>query len=81
MENNMKRFLSFYGDIYYPSGGMEDFVGDFATLDEAKEGIEKKLVGEGGLRDNWEYQWAHIYDTDTRDIVWSEKEEWRLPTL
>ena len=32
----MKRFLRFEYAKYYPGGGMEDFVGDFDTLEEAK---------------------------------------------
>lgn len=29
----MKRYLTFIGAVYYPSGGMNDFKGDFNTID------------------------------------------------
>jgi hypothetical protein len=32
----MKNYLVFIGLYYYPNGGMEDFIEDFDTLDEAK---------------------------------------------
>ena len=33
----MKRFLAFRGAIHYAAGGMNDFLGDFDTLEEAKK--------------------------------------------
>ncbi len=33
----MKRYLLFSGDLYYPSGGADDFVGDFDTLQEVED--------------------------------------------
>lgn len=33
---SLKQFVLFAGSHYYPSGGWEDFRGDFATVDEAK---------------------------------------------
>lgn len=73
----MRRFLLFSGDFYYPSGGMEDFVSDHDTLEEAKAAHvpESSMI------------WAHIYDTELRKIVlvtetgdpvtvdWQDKEE------
>ena len=38
----MKRYLTFYGAAYYPSGGMDDFIGDFDTKEEAIECIKTK---------------------------------------
>jgi menaquinone-dependent protoporphyrinogen IX oxidase len=32
----MKRYLLFAGEDYYPRGGWSDFIGDFDTIDEAK---------------------------------------------
>jgi hypothetical protein len=40
----MKRYLLFAYDRYYPSGGMNDFVGDFDTLDELKIAAKNKDV-------------------------------------
>ncbi len=31
----MKQFLLFAGDFYYPSGGWEDYVGDFDSQEQA----------------------------------------------
>ena len=55
----MKTYLVFKGYTYYPSGGMEDFVGDYETLEEAK-----KALGEID-----EYEWGHIYDCINRKII------------
>lgn len=33
----MKRYLVFAYDVYYPSGGWNDFQGSFGTLEEARE--------------------------------------------
>lgn len=54
----MKRFLVFSGDYYYPSGGWDDFVNAFETLDEALKGV-KDARGD----------WAHIIDTETMQEV------------
>lgn len=48
----MKRFLLFYGDTYYPLGGMKDFRGSFDSVDAAKF----ELIGICP-------DWAHIWDT------------------
>jgi hypothetical protein len=40
-EAHMKRYLLFAYDIYYPSGGQDDVIGDYDSLDEAKEAIKK----------------------------------------
>lgn len=66
----MKPYWLFAGNIYYPSGGMGDFVGSFDTLEEAKNADRP---GEPG------YRWAHIYDADSGAIVASfddDDEEW-----
>ncbi len=66
----MKRFMAFYGSVYYPSGGMDDFVGDFDSMEEALEAINRKNA-EGSDEVRWRYAWAHIYDTESRAEVWS----------
>lgn len=45
----MKKYLAFYGSIYYPSQGMGDFIGDFDILEEAIERINKKNDEKKGL--------------------------------
>lgn len=42
----MKRYLLFAGDNYYPSGGVNDFVMDYDTVEEA-EAEAKKLYPSG----------------------------------
>jgi len=41
----MKQFMAFYGSIYYPSGGMDDFIGDYDTQEDALAAINKKVAG------------------------------------
>lgn len=81
----MKRFLVFFGLDYYPSGGMEDFIGDCDTMEDGKELIEAKVME--GISDfelelhgkkhfiegEMEYQWGQIYDTATRQVVYKTK--------
>ena len=71
----MKRYLTFIGAIYYPSGGMDDFKGDFDTIEEAQSFIEEKVDKDKYYEtkeQQWEYTWAHIWDTETRSKVWSK---------
>ena len=49
-----KRFLLFKGEIYYPCGGWDDFVGSFDTANEARAAI--------GKMDS--YKWYQIIDAD-----------------
>lgn len=67
----MKPFWLFGGDIYYPSGGMEDFAGSFDSLDEAKAA---PIPGEPDFR------WAHIYhDGAIVAILRDEEHGWESP--
>ena len=52
----MKRFLRFEGYDYYPSGGWGDFVGDYDTLEEARERPSP-------------WGWFHVVDTETMKEV------------
>lgn len=51
----MKRYLVFIGAVYYPSGGFDDFAGDYDKEDDAKE--KAKTIGDD------KFMWATIYDT------------------
>ena len=65
----MKRYLVFYGEIYYPKGGMNDFIGDSDTLEAAKECV----LNAEKARSSGQYRldtWAMIYDTEQREIVY-----------
>jgi len=65
----MKRFLAFYGDKYYPSKGMRDFVSDHDGREDAIAALELYAVTKG---DDWSIQWGQVYDTETRKEVWSK---------
>ena len=58
----MKRYILFASLNYYPQGGMDDFIKDFETLEEAKKHAEKYY-------DTSDY-WAHIYDVELKKEVW-----------
>lgn len=71
----MKRYLSFIGAVYYPSGGMGDFKGDFDTLEEAVKFISKSVDDNNyyeTVEQQWKYIWANVWDTKTRTEVWSK---------
>ncbi len=45
------KYLVFMGDDYYPSGGWDDFVCYFNTIEEAREYLESQ---------DCDYKWAHV---------------------
>jgi len=57
----MKRYLLFTGDTFYPGGGMQDFRGDFNTIDEARDFSASDKVSA--------WDWYEIYDTHERKDV------------
>lgn len=63
------RYWLFFGDEYYPGGGMEDFLAASDSIDELRARSEM------GDEDCWEKDfdprnhWWHIVDTKTADIV------------
>lgn len=62
----MKRFLLFYGDVYYPNGGMDDFKGSYDTLEEAM----KEKDSNYNYKVNYKvHGWVHIWDTEINDFV------------
>ena len=72
-----KPFALFGGDRFYPGGGMADFAGTFATVDEAVEagkmplGRDEKtkelLPAANGTFDPFE--WYHVVDLRTMQVV------------
>lgn len=62
----MKRFLLFAHSRYYPSGGMEDFIKDYDTLEEAYAGFDIWLEFGGEC---YSYLEVHIYDSEMRRII------------
>jgi hypothetical protein len=65
----MKRYLAFYGDDYYPSGGMSDFVKDCDTLEECEKEIEQKHKENRPDDDEWAWAWKQIWDSHKREFV------------
>lgn len=59
----MNRFLLFSGDVWYPSGGWNDFSGDFPTQEEALKFAANNTSS---------YMWFHIVDSETKKIVYSK---------
>ncbi len=56
----------FVGDVFYPLGGMADLYGDYDELAVAQSfGVEacKLKVGR---------RWFHVYDTETRAIIFQQ---------
>ena len=53
----MKPLLLFAGEHYYPSGGVNDFRGDFNTIEEAIEAIA-----------NSSCDWWHVADENMRIV-------------
>jgi hypothetical protein len=54
--------MLFAGSTYYPSGGMNDFVSSYPTIEEAIKGYHAKYI-------NHSYMWAHVYDKETGDTM------------
>jgi len=67
----MKRYLAFFGSVYYPSGGMKDFEQEFDDLQPAIEFLTAKSV-EQYPYEPWRFQWAHVYDCAAHLIVWRD---------
>jgi len=53
----MKRFMIFAGENYYPSGGMNDFVGEFDTISQCIIRLSKRRA-----------DWWNILDTQTKQV-------------
>lgn len=74
----MKRYWTFFGDKYYPLGGMKDFVGDFEdkfdAIDALVEHESKHNSGQHKAR-IWSDFWAYVYDMETQEIVWTSSED------
>lgn len=77
----MKNYLIFMGDNYYPSGGMEDFIGSSHTIIDCFDIMNNELLKdrdeeysfntkEEWLKDEWANKWAHIYDLYEKVIIW-----------
>ena len=63
----MNRYLAFFGDNYYPDGGMGDFLSDYKSVEEAKSAIAHKK-----LKNLSTSTWGHVYDTVNKEIVYKK---------
>lgn len=69
----MENFLAFYGDCFYPFGGMEDFIGDFETKEKAIEAINRAHKKKRPNEKDWEFAWAHIYSIKEKCIIHEQR--------
>lgn len=67
----MRRYLAFAFETFYPAGGMDDLVGTYDDLDDAKERL--KEVSCGGFEDSDGN--GHIFDTHTQKIVFTYRND------
>jgi len=67
----MKRYLAFYGQTYYPSEGMSDFISDLDTLEESIEAIERVNIKED--QGEWAYNWGIVWDSKEKVQVWKKQ--------
>jgi hypothetical protein len=78
----MKRYLVFTDYSYSYAGGMNQLLSDCDTIEECHVDLNKEMsLGyeqrffsnqtlEEYIESKWFTTWAHIYDTETREIVW-----------
>ena len=67
----MKQFLLFSGNFFENTGGFHNFKGDYITIEEAKKAINEIPHGFIKGKSEW-YDWMHIVDIQTMQIVYSE---------
>lgn len=68
----MKNYLAFFGSVYYPCGGMDDFIGDYDTLEEAMQAIEDAHKKYSPEDDKWLSRWANVWSVKDRMEVYSK---------
>jgi hypothetical protein len=62
----MKRYLLFCGSNYYPRGGIDDFHGDYDSVEEAETAFRQEVAEEYPKGDGDEWFWGHVYDIQER---------------
>lgn len=72
----MKRYLAFACPRYYPSGGMQDCVGAFDEIDDAKIALCK--ADYGGFKDSLSH--GHIFDLEKGELVFGYDNDTEMPT-
>lgn len=64
----MASYLLFAGFGYYPSGGFEDFIGEFSSIEDANNKVKELDVGSNSLST---FDWYHIIEVGT----WKEVQD------
>jgi hypothetical protein len=65
----MKRYLAFYGDNYYPGGGMNDFIGSYDSYDNAIQSLEEAHKKNRPDDLSWEWAWKQIFDLEQQILL------------
>ena len=63
----MKRYLAFFGDNFYPKGGMDDYLSSHSELVDAINAISNADPNEV-IKSSW----GHVYDTVNKEIVYKK---------
>jgi len=71
-QRTMKNYLAFYGYNYYPAGGMDDFIGDYDTKEEAIQAIEEAHKKDLPDDETWNWVWANVWSIKDREKVFSK---------
>lgn len=61
----MNRYLSFFGNNFYPNGGMGDFISSHDNLKDAKAAVETQDLLKATTS-----TWGHVYDLVDKEIVY-----------
>jgi hypothetical protein len=67
----MKQYLAFFGETYYPLGGMTDLIGDYDSVEDAIQAIHDAHKKYDIHSHGWNgHVWCHVYDTQKHDFVY-----------
>jgi len=67
----MKRYWLFTGEAYYASGGMQDFIGSYDSLEQAIDDSKGEWRYSAYTKEDYfyEYDWFQILDSHESKIV------------
>jgi len=66
----MKQYLVFYGNSYYSSGGMGDFIGDFDNLEVAIDALLQLHKEKNPNNKKWDEFYGVIWCSKTKKDVY-----------
>ena len=68
----LHRYWAFGGSKYYPSGGIEDLIGMYSSIEEAKSALAENdadlKLDQWGITNSLDH-WAHIIDSTNGEVV------------